>query len=437
MSNTSSPSQLVQATPKRAPGVKRLNSVPKLIGAGVLLVFFVGVIYTAISRHNATVVEQKADKDTKKVEGGHAPSFLTRQAHGEVMAASFRPQSPPPAPAPASSVPGATAAAPSTPEQPVTDQSGSDVTEQARVKAWQQYYQQRDELEAKRYEMDVRALTGSDAQQGVHIDGDQPAAGGNGAIPPVVTAAGGKTATDISTGGVNPEGQAGKQAFLKTQGDPFGLDEDLPGSVHGPKPLTVMEGTPIPGRLIDAATSDSPGQLVAEVMTNVCDSMTGETLLIPQGTRIITKYDTAVSAGQDRMGTIAQRLIFPDTSSRQLGSMQIADQSGMAGLKDLVDTHFWEKFWATATISLVGAGAQLAQPPPSALSTYSPTQTAAGSMTQGFQQLGESIAQRGLSIPNTITLRSGLPLVIKPNHDIKLPPYIDARGYTGDGGACS
>ena len=32
---------------------------------------------------------------------------------------------------------------------------------------------------------------------------------------------------------------------------------------------------------------------------------------------------------------------------------------------------------------------------------------------------------------------SGLPLVVKPNKDITLPPYDDARGYTGDGGACS
>ena len=58
-------------------------------------------------------------------------------------------------------------------------------------------------------------------------------------------------------------------------------------------------------------------------------------------------------------------------------------------------------------------------------------------MTQGFQQLGQSIAQRGLSIPDTIELRAGLPLIVKPNHDIPLPPYIDARGYTGAGGACS
>ena len=67
-------------TPKRAPGVKRLNTVPKMIGAGVLVIFAVGVIYTAIARHNATVVEQKADKDAKKVEGGHAPGFRPHPA---------------------------------------------------------------------------------------------------------------------------------------------------------------------------------------------------------------------------------------------------------------------------------------------------------------------------------------------------------------------
>ena len=436
MSDLSSPSQLVPATPKRAPGVKRLNSVPKLIGAAVVVVFIGGVLYTAVQRHEASVAEQKVDDAKKKVEGGHPPAFLTREAHGEVANAALRPtpHNPPPP------QPGAAPAATSTPAL-ATDQPEPDVVEKARARAWEQYYQQLESLQAKRYEMAVRAITGGNAQQGVHMAGETTATGQS-AVPDspngISTPSASASSQGYSTGGVDPEGQTGKQAFLKTRGDPLGLDEDLAGSVHGPKPLTVMEGTPIPGRLVDAATSDSPGQLVAEVMTNVCDSMTGQVLLIPQGTRIITKYDTAVSAGQDRIGVIAQRLIFPDTSSRQLGSMQIADQSGEAGLKDVLNTHFWEKFWATATISLVGAGAQLAQPQSSSsLSTYSPTQVGVGSMTQGFQQLGTSIAQQGLRSPNTIELRSGLPLVVKPNHDIHLPPYVDARGYAGDGGACS
>jgi type IV secretion system protein TrbI len=449
MSDIASPA-ILQPPPRRAPGVKRLNSVPKMIGAGIVVVFIIGVGYTAIQRHLQSERTAAAEADDKKVEGSQAPAFLNApQAHGEVQADLDRQLSrptPPDAPPPAATQSGAPSTPPPSPSV-VADQSGSDVTEQARTRAWQTYYQQRDELQAKRYEMNVRALMGGD-QQGLGQMANGGALGMPGALTgtgePIlptgqVAAAGGAPGAGgpYSTGGTDPNAQTGKQAFLRTPGDTFGLNEDLSGSVHPPKPDTIMEGTPIPGRLVDAATSDSPGQLIAEVMTNVCDSMTGNDLLIPQGTRIITTYDTAVSAGQDRIGTIAQRLIFPDTSSRQLGSMQIADQSGMAGLKDLLNTHFWDKFWATAMISLAGAGAQLAQPQQSAFAAPSPTSVGAGAMTQGFSQLGQAYAQHGLSIPNTIELRNGLPLVVKPNKDITLPPYVDKRGFTGIGGACS
>jgi len=235
-----------------------------------------------------------------------------------------------------------------------------------------------------------------------------------------------------STGGVNPPGQTGKQAFLDTQGDVFGRDEDLVGSVHGPKPLTIMEGSVLPCILKEGAISDMPGQLNAEINENVYDDMTGDTLLIPHGSRIVTKYDVAVSAGQNRLGVISQRLIFPDTSSRQLGSMSVADQSGLAGLHDLLDTHFWEKFGAALTISLVGAGAQLAQPQTSAFAAPSGLSSATGAMTQQLSQFGMAQAQNGLSIPNTIELRPGLACLVKLNKDVRLPPWHDSRMNAGD-----
>lgn len=416
MINTSPPSFLPKR-PKRAPGVKRLNNVPKMLAAGVVLLFFGGVIYTAIEKQKASQVQQKAEVASKKVTGSSAPGYLTRESHGvvsreEIAQKDETRQERKEAPQPVI----------------VASDAGSDEAEKARVKAWASYYQQVDALAQQRAQMNLQAMRGGDAQSPTHTGGSDTQT----QMPPVPT-----EKVGYSTGGTDPDGQTGKQAFLNTKGDLFGITEDLPGSVHGPKPFTIMEGTPIPGRLVDAGTSDSPGQMVAEIIRNVCDDMTGDILLIPQGTRIITKYDTAVSTGQERMGTIAQRLIFPDTSSRQIGSMQIADQAGMAGLKDQVNTHFWDKFWSTAVIALVGAGAQVAQPQQSALSGYSPTSVGIGSMTQGFSTLGQSIAQKNLSIPNTIELRAGLPLIVKPNHDITLSQYNDARGYTGNGGACS
>ena len=265
--------------------------------------------------------------------------------------------------------------------------------------------------------------------------------GGNGAQTPPTTSpdeppGGPLASTDAeghpqySHGGVNERGQTGKQAFLDQAGDVYGQNEDVKGSVHGPKAMTIMEGTPLPARTVDAATSDSPGQLVAEISTNVYDDMTGNHLLIPQGTRVITKYDTAVSIGQERIGTIAQRLIFPDTSSRQLGSMQVADMTGEAGLHDVLNTHFWEKFGTALTIAVIGAGVQLSQPQQSAFATPNGTAAATGAFTQQMSSFGIQQAQGALNIPNTIELRPGLQILVKLNKDLTLPAYVDHRNAT-------
>jgi type IV secretion system protein TrbI len=100
----------------------------------------------------------------------------------------------------------------------------------------------------------------------------------------------------------------------------------------------------------------------------------------------------------------------------------------MAGLKDVLDTHFWEKFGSALAVSLIGAGAQVAQPQQSAFSATSPSSAATGAFTQNMSQFGIEQARAGQSRPNTIELRSGLELTIKPNHDITLPPYVGERG---------
>ena len=51
----------------------------------------------------------------------------------------------------------------------------------------------------------------------------------------------------------------------------------------------------------------------------------------PQGARLIGSYDNMVANGQTRVGVIWNRIIYPDTESIDLGSMEGADQGGYAG----------------------------------------------------------------------------------------------------------
>src|SRR5256885_3443985 len=75
-----------------------------------------------------------------------------------------------------------------------------------------------------------------------------------------------------------------------------------------------MAGTVIAGALVTGIKSDLPGDVIATVTEPVYDTATGKFLLIPQGSRILGKYNSQVSYGQSRVQVVWNRVILPDTS---------------------------------------------------------------------------------------------------------------------------
>ena len=115
-----------------------------------------------------------------------------------------------------------------------------------------------------------------------------------------------------------------KQAFVANGGDSATRN---PASLQLPaSPYQVMAGTIIPAALVTGINSDLPGQVIANVTEAVYDTATGRFLLIPQGSRLIGRYDSQVSFGQRRVLLVWTRLILPDTSSISLDR-----QSGITG----------------------------------------------------------------------------------------------------------
>jgi len=58
-----------------------------------------------------------------------------------------------------------------------------------------------------------------------------------------------------------------------------------------------------------------PGQVIAQVTENVYDTPTGQHLLLPQGTRLLGRYDSDIDDGQSRALVVWNRLIRPDGTS--------------------------------------------------------------------------------------------------------------------------
>lgn len=211
-----------------------------------------------------------------------------------------------------------------------------------------------------------------------------------------------------------------RQAFLDRPSDPATLGTSrlqLPVS-----PFMVTAGTVIPAALVTRINSDLPGPVIATVTESVYDTATGRHLLIPQGSRLVGRYDSQVSFGQRRVLMVWTRLILPDTSSMVLDRLQGLDAAGQAGLEDGVDWH-WERLLAGAGLStLLGVGAELAAPERGGGEGRVIIATRQG-VQDTVNEVGKELTKRNLDVQPTLTIRPGFELRVMVNKDLVLRPY--------------
>lgn len=154
------------------------------------------------------------------------------------------------------------------------------------------------------------------------------------------------------------------------------------------------------------------------------DSATGKHLLIPAGAKLIGVYDNQVTRGQSRVLVAWTRIVYPDASTLELGSMPGADQGGYAGMKDKVNRHYWRVFGDAMMLSLFSAGIQLSQPNDDTIGTGPTSQEiVAASIGQQLGQTGMQITQQNLRIQPTLEIRPGLRFNVMVNKDIILRPW--------------
>jgi len=187
-------------------------------------------------------------------------------------------------------------------------------------------------------------------------------------------------------------------------------------------PYQVMAGTVIAGALVTGIKSDLPGDVIATVTEPIYDTATGKFLLIPQGSRILGRYNSQVSYGQSRVQVVWNRIILPDTSSLTLDNLAGTDPAGYAGLEDGVDWH-WDRIFAGAVLTtLLGVGAELAAPE-NRQNGDRVIIAGRDSAQDSINQVGQEMTRRNLNIQPTLTERPGLPVRIIVNRDLVLRPY--------------
>ncbi len=223
--------------------------------------------------------------------------------------------------------------------------------------------------------------------------------------------------TDVDPLANDATDQTRKLSFLRS-----GPEKEIynPHALQTPaSPYQVMAGTVIAASLVSGLSSDLPGFVIAQVTEHVYDTVSGRHLLIPQGSRLVGKYDSVVAFGQQRALVVWQRIILPDGSSIVIDNLPATDTGGYAGLADEVDLHTWKLLKGIALSTLLGIGNQLAFG-----STDSDLVKALRESTgQTTNRAGQRMVERSLNVQPTITVRPGWPLRIIVHKDLVMRAY--------------
>lgn len=428
----------------RGPGVRRLNRVPLVI-AGLMLMLIIGaVMYTIQTR-----------VDPLQNGGVNANNVVEPVTPDSVPAVPVRPVLPPPvvqAPPVEPAV--------GTPERPDVQVRREDPYE----KDWERYQQELERMRQARNQGMLQAIRSKTAISGHGTrnrgagDGEDEDMGGaknslagltqlSGQYSSLAAQTAARAERLAANGGVSGDYDGGgggygggsygrsrardinraaeKRSFLNERGQQDRNANTLQGGREAPlSPYEVKAGTIIPAVMIGGINSDLPGQILGQISQNVYDSATGRFILIPQGSKLIGNYDNSTTPGQERILVVWNRIIYPDGSSVDLGSMPGVDAAGFAGLHDKVNTHFWKAFGNALMLSLLSAGVQLSQGVNNSGNGNDATQTIAAGIGQQMTQLGQNLLERDSQIQPTLEIRQGYNFNVMVTKDMILRPWV-------------
>ena len=192
-------------------------------------------------------------------------------------------------------------------------------------------------------------------------------------------------------------------------------------------PYELRAGSVIPALALTAIRSELPGQVMAQVASDVYDTATGQHRVIPQGTRLIGRYASDVMYGQKTLFVAWQRMVRPDGAALDLGSMPAAQASGATGLSDEVDNHYLRLFGSALLLSGVTAGITYSTTPSQSTNASAATQPSGReTLSEALgQQLGQVTAQllvKNMNVSPTLEIRPGYRFVVLVTKDIDFTP---------------
>jgi len=242
-------------------------------------------------------------------------------------------------------------------------------------------------------------------------------------------------ARTLAAGNLEPTGTDATESLRKLTFLRSGPEKEIynPHGLQTPaSPYQLMAGTVIAASLVTGLNSDLPGFVIAQVTENIFDTVSGRYLLLPQGSRLIGKYDNVVAFGQGRALVIGQRIILPDGSYVVIDSLPATDTGGYAGLADQVDLHTWQLLKGVALATVLGVGSELVFGGIGGSGDSDLIRALQLSTQSTTNRAGQRLVERHLNVQPTITVRPGWPLRVIVHKDIILRPYRGATTLTAN-----
>lgn len=419
-------------------GIRRLNRLPIIIAIVLVIVFLAVIFYGLTSRglyfrHNAgidTASSNPASTYADQLKKGVSNGIIGDQQDAQTFQPT--PQQPD-TPKPATN--------PFPVRQQAEARSGSQLESEelwrARLEreAHEQYLRERQRQRMARVQANDAAY---DSPLAINISKLQSTTGtsSDAARPSKTTTATGlgSGAPDLyatalraglGTQNIDPNAQRAKEDFFNADLKKLGY---LPNKVVSPtSAYELKRGSVIPATLITGINSDLPGRITAQVSQNVYDSATGHLLLIPQGAKLLGRYDSKISFGQSRVLVVWTDIIFPNGATLQIGGMAGTDAEGYGGFNDQVDNHYFQVFGSAILIAAIGAGIDMSVP---ASSPYgyrqTPTDAARNSFAESFGRVAEQTISKNLNVQPTLEIRPGYLFNVLVDQDMVFP-----RAYRG------
>lgn len=220
----------------------------------------------------------------------------------------------------------------------------------------------------------------------------------------------------------DPNLQESKKEFAKNSSvDEFVLQRYLQPAISQ---YEVKAGTIIPLTLETAINSDLPGEITAVVKTDIYDSKTGNILLIPAGSRVIGRYSSDVSFGQERVQAVINRITLPNQKSINIGTMNLVDKLGASGVSDRIDTKLGKVFTSVIMSAILGVGAGAVKEDNDDDSDEWKNDAIDGGGTQAIN-VGNAYANKVLNVQPSLKIRNGYTVGLFVNKDLLLEPYKD------------